>query len=136
MKPVYDIIGYKLINASFHRDNDSLIEYFKVTIPQINFNQKTRVYELDIDFEMKFVNCNKSLFVFKAAYIINDLEWMLSLTENQVKGVFLSGVFPYIRTQIHRFTDDLRGNINIPVIDLRTADLSKSIEYTYTGNTK
>lgn len=41
----------------------------------------------------------------------------------------MSVMFPYVREKIHSITDDSRGALNLPIINLRNVSLSKGVKY-------
>ena len=129
MKPIYEIIGYQLLSVIYHREKNPLPEFFKLTLLPSTYDESNQVYILNPILEIKFKDSEVSKFTYSAAFKINDLEWMSKADRLQLDSIFVAGIFPYIRTSIHHFTDDYRGAINLPVIDLRLANLEKGIVF-------
>ncbi|HOI84478.1 MAG TPA: hypothetical protein PLP48_00245 [Acholeplasmataceae bacterium] len=127
MKPVYEIIGYQLINLKYQRNGQGIPEFFKLSIKPSSFDEAKMLYIIQPIFEIKFKDSESCLFEYTAAFKINDLNWKNSMNKINLDSLFLAAVFPYIRSTVHHVTDDFRGSINLPVIDLRIANLEKGI---------
>ncbi len=80
-------------------------------------------------FNMFFGDQQESTFIFNAGFQINDRNWYQGIQKKQIDALFFSVVFPYIREKIHSLSNDYRGSVNIPTIDLRQADLSEGATF-------
>ncbi len=126
--PVYDFLGFKVLEAHLNRSNDTLLNYFVLRVNNNDFNEINKIYSLHLFVQLQFDSCEASNYSFIAGFKINDEEWMKSLTNKGVNQLFTSIVFPYIRNYINNNTVDSRGSINLPIIDLRYGDLEKGIK--------
>ena len=127
--PVYDFIGYKLLNAAYSRKNKTSVEYFIVKTADSIFNEKLRIFEIFLEVTIKFIEDDISRFVFNAGFKINDLDWKNQLKDEVLESLFVSVVFPYVREKIFSITDDSRGAFILPIIDLRNVSLSKGAKF-------
>ena len=127
--PVYDFIGYKLLNAAYSRKNKTPVEYFIVKTADSIFNEKLRISEIFLEVTIKFIEDDISRFVFNAGFKINDLDWKNQLKDEVLESLFVSVVFPYVREKIFSITDDSRGAFILPIIDLRNVSLSKGAKF-------
>lgn len=138
MKPIYEIIGYQLLNVVYNRMKNGVPEFFRLQLLPSTYDDVNQIFIINPIFEIKFKDSDISSFKFSAAFKINDIEWKAKMDNIQLNSLFLASIFPYIRSSIHHFTDDFRGAINLPVIDLRMANLEKGIvfEPQFNTNTK
>jgi preprotein translocase subunit SecB len=136
--PVYDFIGYKLLNATYSRIKITPVEYFIVKIVNSIYNEKTGLFEIFLEVTIKFIEDDVSSFYFSACFRINDLDWKNQLKDEVLESLFVSVVFPFVREKIHSITDDSRGAFILPTIDLRNVSLSKGAKFSpvYSDSTK
>lgn len=125
--PVYSFIGYRNLESHYHHKNDGEVEEFGIKVEDSTFENDIHV--MTLLFHLKYVGEEMSTFVFNAGFAINDLDWYDQVPKSNLNSIFLAVVFPYIRQKIQSFTDDYRGCVNIPTIDLRNVDLSKGITF-------
>ena len=128
--PVYFFLGFKLLEGNFVRFNDKPMKSFGIKILDSIFDTESSIHVMTTQFSMNFDEEEESSFIFNSAYQINDIEWYQKLKKEQVDALFFSVVFPYIREKIHALTNDNRGSVDIPIIDLRHADLSEGATFT------
>ncbi len=133
-KPVYFFLGFRLLEATFKRSSDELIKSFGVKIIDSSFDNNTGIHVITTQFSMIINKEDESTFVFNSGYQVNDLEWYKSIDKEQIDALFFSVVFPYIREKIHSLTNDYRGSVDIPIIDLRHANLSEGATFTKEEN--
>ncbi|MDO9630189.1 MAG: hypothetical protein Q7I99_09860 [Acholeplasmataceae bacterium] len=132
MIPVYDFISFNVKSFVFHRDNNGSPESFSVKISNHDFDPIKQTYTLNIDFDISFAKNPTSKLNIIAYFKINDLDWMSSIHENQLDSTLFASVFPFIRNYVIQLTNDSRGVITIPIIDLRFSDLNKGITFNST----
>ncbi|VEU79994.1 hypothetical protein [Haploplasma axanthum] len=125
--PVYDLIAINLIKVNYNRDEDTQPEFFKISAKH---SQKNLIETIFITIDLKFENQDVSSFVFKGEFKINDESWREKINNEQALHLFFSVSFPFVRSMINSITDDSRGSIMIPIIDLRGINLEKGIIYT------
>lgn len=128
-KPVYEFLGYKILKADIHREQDGAIEHFSLKANPGIYNEANQIYTMEVVFAFKYLNNSPSNLYFQAAFRINDFNWKASLDENQLTNTFFSVIFPYIRTTAEHLTDDVRGKLIIPIIDLRHVNLKMGITF-------
>ena len=128
--PVYLFLGFRLLEATFKRHSDEPIKSFGIKITSSTYDEKTGIHALTIQFSMMIDQEDESTFVFSSGYKINDFEWYDSFEKKQIDALFFSVVFPYIREKIYSLTNDYRGSVDIPIIDLRHADLREGAIFT------
>ncbi|MFA7157225.1 MAG: hypothetical protein WC123_06000 [Bacilli bacterium] len=133
-KPVYFFLGFRLLEATFKRSSDEPIKSFGVKIIDSSFDDNTGIHVITTQFSMIINKEDESTFVFNSGYQVNDLEWYKSIDKEQIDALFFSVVFPYIREKIHSLTNDYRGSVDIPIIDLRHANLSEGATFTKEEN--
>lgn len=129
MKPVYEILGYQLLSMTYQRQGLGIPESFKLSMRQSTFDEVKMLYIIYPVFEIKFKDSDLSRFEFSSAFRINDMNWKNNMNIVNLDSLFLAAVFPYIRSTVHHVTDDFRGSVNLPVIDLRLANLEKGIVF-------
>jgi len=129
MKPVYEMIGYQLVDIKYKRLQLGVPEYFKLYLKGSQFDEARSIYIIEPLFEIKFKDVELSTLLFSAAFRINDLTWKDKMSKEQVDATFMAAVYPFIRSMIHHVTDDYRGAINLPVIDIRLANLEKGVTF-------
>jgi hypothetical protein len=125
----FDFLGYKLLRADLHRENDGMIEMFSIKIPQVLFDEAKSILSLDCTFSYQYKNNAVSSLFFRGAYKINDLEWKKELNDLQLMNTLFAVLFPYIRASVEQYTDDIRGHLVIPIIDLRNVNLNVGITF-------
>lgn len=125
-KPVYDFLGYKMINFNYERNNDGDLNSFSIKANKVISNN---VYNLFYLIELGFDNNDsKTKATFVSTFIINDLEWLEEISKVKMDvNVFASVSFPYIRSMIYSITNDSRKGAEIPVLDLRKYDLGEGV---------
>lgn len=128
--PVYQFLGYKLIEAEFHRNNDEIVDKFSFQVIKSEFNKENNNYNCLINVKLHFKECEESKFLFLAGFKINDEEWFNGLKEESKDSIFFSIVFPFIRQKINVFCDDSRQAFIIPIVDLKGIDVRKEVVYT------
>jgi hypothetical protein len=129
MKPIYEIVGYQLLNVTYNRFKNGIPEFFRLQLLPSTYDESSQTYIINPILDIKFKECDISRFTYSAAFKINDVEWKNKTENMQLNSLFLASIFPYIRSSIHHFTDDYRGAVNLPVIDLRMANLEKGIVF-------
>lgn len=127
--PVYFFLGFRLLEATYKRTSDAPLESFGVKLLNSTLHEKTRTYILVVQFDMRFENGDESSFVFNGGYEVNDFKWYEQMKKEQIDALFFSVMFPYIREKIHSLSNDYRGSIHIPIIDLRHADLTEGATF-------
>ncbi len=128
-KATFDFLGYKILRADLHRENDGMIEMFSIKVPQVLFDEAKSILSLDVTFSYQYKNNAVSALFFRGAYKINDLEWKKEMNELQLISTLFAVLFPYIRSSVEQFTDDIRGHLVVPIIDLRNVNLSVGITF-------
>jgi len=116
--------------VSYYRSVDDEISHCGSKIPDSDYDNVVNMHVSPIQFDMTFKDDENSQFIFNAGYKVNDLKWYNQLTQEQVDALFLSVLFPYVREKVNSLTNDYRGSINIPTIDLRQVDLKEGITFT------
>jgi hypothetical protein len=125
----YDFLGYKLLKADVHREQDGGVELFSIRVVQGILDEKTNIFSLDVTFSFKYLNNSPSHLFFRGAYRINNHEWYQSQNELQRIHTFFQILFPYMRTMAEQFTDDIRGWLVVPIIDLSQVNLQVGITF-------
>ena len=128
-RPVYLFIGYRLTEVSLNRITNDSLDSFGIKLIESEYNEENELYIITSQFNMEFENNDESYFIFDAAFQINDTNWLSSMTKKQINSLLFSSVFPYIRQKIHSLTDDYRGSVDIPTMDLRQVDLSDGVTF-------
>jgi hypothetical protein len=128
--PVYFFLGFRLLEATYRRTTNASIKTFGIKIIDSEYNEKNSIHTLTAQFNLTFEKEEESSFVFSAGYLINHVDWYHHMKKEQQDALFFSVVFPFIREKIHSLSNDIRGSIDIPIIDLRQADLSKGAIFT------
>ncbi|RJX26015.1 MAG: hypothetical protein C4537_03475 [Acholeplasma sp.] len=127
MRPPYDVLGYQLMDLTYHRLGKGIPEMFKITLGKSSFDQEKQIYVIFPIIEVKFKEAETSLFRYNAAFRINDSTWKDSLPQIQLDALLVSSIYPFLRMSVHQITDDSRGPINLPIIDLRFANFEKGV---------
>ncbi len=127
--PVYSFLGYRLLEVKYNRILDGDMESFTLSILDFTLSEDS-IYVITFSLKLKFENNEESEFIFNAGFEINDTNWYESINENQIQSIFIATVFPYIRQKVNVLTDDYRGGVVIPIIDLKNKDISNGITYT------
>ena len=130
-KPVYDFLGYKLLNASFNRFNDNNLQQFSIIITDRYYNEQNQVYSFSIKLKLNFKGNDISSIQFLTAFLINDKTWFELLDNNMRDAMFFSIVFPFIRQKINEFCDDSREQVKLPIINLKDITLDKEVIFNY-----
>ena len=122
--PVYDFKGYylkkmKCVNA-INYDNT----YISIKVDGKLIN---RIYTMIIEIRTDFDPKEESSFVFETVFKINDIVWYNKLSEREQKMVLSSVAFPFIRERIYVITTDIKPGLLIPMLDLKTFDVTKEI---------
>ncbi len=128
-RPVYELIGYQINNIKYSRTELGIPLKFKLSIKESKFDNEKMLAFIFPVLEIQFRNSDPSIFEFSAIFKINDTEWKQSISTIQMNAIFISSVFPYIRSFVHHITDDVRGSINLPTIDLRMANFESGIVF-------
>ena len=130
LQPVYDFLGYNLLEANYSRLNTGTVNSFAIKIPNHTYDEFKKIYVIGVLVILKFDNEKKeSNFSFTAGFKINDENWMNSLENKQLNSILFSVVFPFVRKMVNDITDDSRGGFTMPIIDLRDIDLEIGAEY-------
>lgn len=127
-QPVYLFLGFRLIEAVYKRLSDSPLDTFGVKIIESKLNSD-KVHILTIQFSMTFSESEESKFIFNAGYQINDFKWYKEMGKEQIDSLFFSVVFPYVREKIYSLSNDYRGCVDIPILDLRHVNLTNGITF-------
>lgn len=125
--PAYFFLGFRLLEANYKRTGEGPLKSFGIKIIDSNYVKKDKIHILTTQFSMFFDEDEESTFIFNSGYHINNTNWYGELEKDQIDSLFFSVVFPYIRQKVYSLTDDIRGNVDIPIIDLRQVDLSEGI---------
>ena len=128
--PVYQFLGFKMIESHFYRNTDEKIKKFSVQVFDGDFQKDNSIYNIYARIKLEFGGCEESSFIFVAGYKVNDEQWMNELDESSIKSLFFSVVFPFIREKINCLCDDNRGGLVIPIIDLRGIDMTNEVVFT------
>ena len=134
--PVYFFLGFRLLEGNIKRTGDDKLKSFAVKILESIFTEESSLHVITIQFSMTFENNDESTFIFNSGYGINDMEWYGQLKKEQIDALFFSVMFPYVREKIYSLTNDYRGSVDIPIIDLRHADLTKGATFHKNTNLK
>lgn len=129
MIPVYDFLSFQVKSFKFYREYNGQVEFFTVKISNHSYDELKKTYSLKIDFEIMFSNNPISELNIEAVFRINDIKWMSSIPVDQLNSTLFASVFPFIRNYVLQLTNDSRGLITIPIIDLRFTDLKKGITF-------
>jgi len=125
--PVYEFLGYKVNQIILNRTSNSPLDRLIINIPAFNYNKITTIHEIQIDLKFNFMVKAESIAKISAFFRINDYKWYESINVEQINSLFFSVTFPFIRKYISDITDDIRGQILIPTLDLRNADMKKGL---------
>lgn len=125
--PVYEFISYRLLKAKINRTNDGNLEYFSVKVEDGNLTENNN-YIIKIIIHIKYDNNEMSELLFESVCKINDLDWFNQISSPTKESLFLSVVFPYIRSKIYSITDDSKGALTLPIIDLRCVDVTNGLK--------
>ncbi|MCF7930629.1 MAG: hypothetical protein K9L02_03855 [Acholeplasmataceae bacterium] len=124
--PVYNFLGYHLLQAQYYRKLNSGIEKFSIKMTDHSYNKKTKNYVINFKIFLKFNDIiEESVFEFEGGFHINDEKWKDEITSNMLNSLFFSVIFPYVRNKIYSITDDINTGVQLPIIDLRGVDLTK-----------
>ncbi len=129
-KPVYFFLGFRLLETTFKRTSNESIKSFGIKIIDSKFDETTGIHVLTTQFSMIINKEDESTFIFNSGYQINDYKWYKNMDKAQIDALFFSVVFPYIREKIYSLTNDNRGSLDIPIIDLRNANLTEGATFT------
>lgn len=133
MRPVYEIINYQLVNVVYNRLSNGFPETMKLFLKASDFNEEQQIYTIYPVLEIKFKESEPSIFQFQSSYRINQIEWMNSINRNQLDAILFASIFPFIRSTVHHITDDYRGAINLPIMDLRMVNFQTGITFNITN---
>jgi len=131
-KPVYDLIGLKVLSINYSRESNTKIESFEIKILHHGMAENENVYSMILSLSLNFPEEVQTVFCFAAGFAINDMKWKNDFPKDMLNSLFLSVVFPYIRQKVYAITDDSLGAVVLPVIDLRGKNLSEGAKYTLT----
>jgi len=127
--PVYDFLGYRILDIKMQRKSVEEIDYFRVRVQNPLFSGN--IFTFQVVASLKFPTDDESSLLFDSGFRINDLKWKKEIgNDDQLMSIFFSAVFPFIREKIFALTDDNRHPVIIPILDLRCANLTKGIEFT------
>ena len=125
----FDFLGFKLLKADMHREQDGGVEFISIRVVQGVLDEKSNIFSLDVTFSFKYLNNSPSHLFFRGAYRINKYDWYHSLNELQRMNQFFQMLFPYIRQMAEQITDDIRGWLIVPIIDLSHVNLQVGITF-------
>lgn len=125
-KPVYDFIGYELDKCILNRDN-AIAKQITISAQKLSFDLITHIYSFRIFVTIDFGSKEESRLEFLVKFLINDTSWYESVKPNDIASLFMSTAFPYVRQMINSITNDSRGPVIIPTLDLRGIILEKGI---------
>ena len=127
--PVYEFLGFNILKIDFLRVDEDIINKFSIHMNKSDYDSEEKIFSCLIKVKLYFNNDNESLFMFSAGFKINDEKWFNELEENARNAMFFSVVFPFVREKINMICDDSRGGFMIPIIDLKTFDISKEVVF-------
>lgn len=131
-KPLYQFNGFNIESVKFQRSSvpDNDFEYFGIKCLKLRYDEAERKYFTDFEINIKYSKDADSQILFKTIFTINDMDWLHSFKnpDETLPAMFFSIVFPYLREKIYSLTDDSRGTLQMPIIDLRGTSLSSGIK--------
>ena len=122
--PVYSFRGYSLKEVVIKNDSNHNNTYITINVSGEMINN---VYVMNIIVKSDFDSKEESYFKFESLFQINDMNWYNTLNEKELKMVFSSVVFPFVRERIYVMTTDLNPGLLIPMLDLKSFDVTKEI---------
>ncbi len=125
-KPVYDFLGYELNKCILNR-NSAIANQIVVKAQKSSFDEVSRIYTLNVNVLIYFGSNEESKLEFSVKFMINDISWYNSIKQENLTSLFMSTSFPYVRQMVNSITNDTRGPVVIPTLDLRGIDLEKGI---------
>jgi hypothetical protein len=128
--PVYQFLGFKLHQSHLERKNDAALEYFEVKTENHKYDEEKKIFSIFLRISFKYATEIPSYCLFGAGFQINDSDWLQKMGEEAAEAIFVSVLFPYVRAKVFILTDDSRGGLQLPIIDLRNVLLSKGIIFT------
>lgn len=132
-KPVFEFLGYSLLDCKYHRDFDSGRPNKLFIIVSNYGKQNNSIFNLQIDVRITFDNDSESTFSYHSQFKINDEEAFNNINEQyQNLGIsnMFSIVFPYIRASISLMTNDSLQQILLPIINALKGDITKGVSFT------
>jgi hypothetical protein len=132
--PVYQFIGFKLLEAKLSRNTDGQLTSFSIQVNNNNYDKEQKICNSFTVVKLNFEGCDESKFTFLSGYKINDEEWFANLETENKNSIFLSVIFPFIREKIRNICDDSRGSFVMPIIDLRGLKLENEIVFNIKKN--
>ena len=132
MLPVFEFLGYSLLDCNFHRDFETGRPQ-KLFIVANDFNVgEDKIARMNIIVRITFENGSESEFKYHSLFMINDLNWMEKANkEHQNLGIsnLFSIVFPYVRASVSSITNDSLHQIFLPVINVLEGDITKGVSF-------
>lgn len=123
-KAVYDFLGYGLTEINYKNTHSKDNTYISICVINDKFDDIRKIYSFSVKITTDYDE-KESWFIFETAFIINDISWFNSYSDNEKKSIFFSIVFPFIREKILSITSDIQTGLFIPIIDMKSIDLSK-----------
>lgn len=127
--PVYNFLGYVLLEASLKQANGNQPQSVFVKLDDSKFDSEKGIYLINIITSLKYSEV-ESVFKFEAAFEINEQKWLEEVGQSMVDSIFMATAFPYIRSKIFDITSDVRPGVFLPTIDMRQADVYKGVTFT------
>ena len=129
--PVYDFNGYYLKRMTYVNDINYNNTYISI---KVDGKMTRNIYTMTITIKTDFDLENESSFIFEAIFKINDLDWYNHLSEREQMMVLSSVAFPFIRERVYVMTTDLKPGLLIPMLDLKSFDVTKEIRLVKKSN--
>ena len=129
--PVYDFNGYYLKRMTCVNDINYNNTYISI---KVDGKMTRNIYTMTITIKTDFDLENESSFIFEAIFKINDLDWYNHLSEREQMMVLSSVAFPFIRERVYVMTTDLKPGLLIPMLDLKSFDVTKEIRLVKKSN--
>ena len=129
--PVYDFNGYYLKRMTCVNDINYNNTYISI---KVDGKMTRNIYTMTITIKTDFDLENESSFIFEAIFKINDLDWYNHLSEREQMMVLSSVAFPFIRERVYVMTTYLKPGLLIPMLDLKSFDVTKEIRLVKKSN--
>ena len=133
MLPVFEFLGYSLMDCNFHRDFETgRPQKLFIIVNDFNVSDK-KIARMNILVKITFESGSESEFKYHSQFKINDLDWLDKANkEHQNLGIsnLFSIVFPYVRASVSSITNDSLHQIFLPVINVLEGDITKGVSFT------
>lgn len=122
-KSVYNLISFYITGGYLIRKTN-IIKKIGFKVKKIEHSNN---YTIQTEVMIKYRESDESIFSFISTFKINDLFWAEELGEKQLNSILFSVTFPYVRAKIGNLLSESSEPLIIPVLDLRSIDISEWI---------